>query len=255
MRTKPSTSILNPKYKPPKMHLQTLLPFLLSLLAIHTTACNPTRRSTNTNTNTTTPNPFKIGTDGPAPPKTLGYALNHMGLITNNLTAMKTFYGSILGMRTLFDVTLTPEYTVTYMGYAQGGRNGTGFQTGTEMTTSKNNMYGLLEIVEFSVSDDRVVASTQRTNTFSHVGLVVPDVVEAQAYLEGAGVEILKGVGVPITEFEGAVPNALGVGGFAGAHLEAKRRLVEAQGLIGWENFLLLRDPDGNLVEIQQQDI
>jgi lactoylglutathione lyase len=178
-----------------------------------------------------------------------------LGLITNNLTAMKAFYGSILGMRTLFDVTLTPEYTVTYMGYAQGGRNGTGFQTGAEMTTSKNNMYGLLEIVEFSVSDDRVIASTERTNTLSHVGLVVPDVVEAQAYLEGAGVEILKGVGVPITEFEGAVPNALGVGGFAGVHLEAKKRLVEAQGLIGWENFLLVRDPDGNMVEIQQQDV
>jgi hypothetical protein len=38
-------------------------------------------------------------------------------------------------------------------------------------------------------------------------------------------------------------------------HLEAKRRLAEAQGLIGWEDFLLIRDPDGNLVEIQQQDV
>jgi lactoylglutathione lyase len=236
------------------MHLPTLpgLTILLSLLAVQTNACNPTRRST---TDETTTNPFTFGTDGPAPPQTLGYALNHIGLITNNLTAMKAFYGNILGMRLLFDATLTPEYTVTYMGYAQGGRNGTGFQTGSEMTMSKNNMYGLLEIVEFSVSDDRVVSSTERTNTFSHVGLIVPDVREAQSYLEVEGVEILKGVGVPVEAFEGAVPNALGVGEFAGVHLEAKRRLAEAQGLIGWEDFLLIRDPDGNLVEIQQQDV
>jgi lactoylglutathione lyase len=58
-----------------------------------------------------------------------------------------------------------------------------------------------------------------------------------------------------VEAFEGAVPNALGVGEFAGVHLEAKRRLAEAQGLIGWEDFLLIRDPDGNLVEIQQQDV
>ncbi|KAJ5776359.1 uncharacterized protein N7511_001370 [Penicillium nucicola] len=234
------------------MHLLPLLPILLSIFSLQTKACNPTRRST---ADATASNPFTLGTDGPAPPETLGYALNHVGLITNNLTAMKGFYGNVLGMRLLFDAALTPEYTVTYMGYVQGGRNGTGFQTGTEMTMGKNNMYGLLEIVEFSVSDDTLLSSTQRTNTFSHVGLVVPDVVKAQTYLEGKGVEVLKGVGVPIEAFEGGVPNALGVGGFAGVHLEAKRRLVEAQGLIGWENFLLVRDPDGNLVEIQQQDV
>lgn len=141
------------------------------------------------------------------------------------------------------------------MGYAQGGRNGTGFQTGAEMAVAKNNMYGLLELVQFNVSDDRLIASTERTNTFGHVGLVVPDVVEAQKYLEAQGVAILKRVGEAVEDFTGPVPNSMGIGEFAGLHLAAKRALVKAQGLIGFEMFLMVTDPDGNVVEIQQQDV
>lgn len=144
---------------------------------------------------------------------------------------------------------------MTYMGYSQGGRNGTGFQTGAEMAVAKNNMYGLLELVQFNVSDDRLIASTERTNTFGHVGLVVPDVAEAQTYLEARGVAILKRVGEAVEDFTGPVPNSMGIGEFAGLHLEAKRALVKAQGLIGFEMFLMVTDPDGNVVEIQQQDV
>ena len=223
--------------------------FLLTLLTIHTTtACNPTRRDIDG------ADAFVIGTDGPAPAATLGFAMNHIGLLTTNLTGMKNFYGDILGMRLLFDAHITPEYTVTYMGYAQGGRNGTGFQSGAELATAKNNLWGLLELQQFSVSDDRLIASTERSNTFGHVGLVVPDVVKAQEYLESQGVEILKRVNEPLKDYTGAVPNAFGVGEFAGLHLAAKKALVEAQGLIGLEYFLMVADPDGNLVEIQQQD-
>ncbi|KAJ5835753.1 hypothetical protein N7447_001779 [Penicillium robsamsonii] len=92
---------------------------------------------------------------------------------------MKGFYGNIL---------------VNCMGYAQGGQNGTGLQTGAEMAAAKNNMYGLLKLVQFNVLDDRLIASTEKANTFEHVGLVVLDVVEAQAYLEtrrtGAGADL-----------------------------------------------------------------
>ncbi|KAF5855686.1 hypothetical protein ETB97_008600 [Aspergillus alliaceus] len=232
------------------MHLPSLFRYSLAALSLQSvSACNPPDSTTND------PNsPFVIGNDGPAPAATLGYAITHIGLLTTNLDAMKHFYGDILGMRHLFDAHVTPEYTVTYMGYAQGGRNGTGFQTGEELFRNKNNLYGLIEFVQFNVSDDHLVASTKQTNTFGHIGLIVPDVQKAQEYLESKGVTILKRVGERVTGFTGPVPNAFGIGEFAGAHLAAKQALVEAQGLIGLEYFLMIKDPDGNLVEIQQQD-
>ncbi|KAJ5513365.1 hypothetical protein N7463_002917 [Penicillium fimorum] len=135
------------------------------------------------------------------------------------------------------------------MGYAQGGRNGTGFQTGAEMAAAKSSMYGLLELVQFNVSDDRIIALTEGTNTIGHVGLVVPDVMEAQMYLETRGWRVLKRAGEAAEDFTGAVPSSMGIREFAGLHLAAKRALVMAQGLIGFEKFLMITDPDGNVVE------
>ncbi|KAJ5090366.1 Glyoxalase/Bleomycin resistance protein/Dihydroxybiphenyl dioxygenase [Penicillium argentinense] len=198
--------------------------------------------------------PIVPGTDGPAPAATLGYAINHFGLTTTNLKAMKHFYGDILGMRLLFDAHVTPEYTVTYLGYAQGGRNGTGFQTGAELARDKNNLSGLLELVQFNVSEDHLVASTRRSNTFSHIGLIVPDIAKTQEYLEGHGVKILKRYQAPVAQFTGPLQNAFGIGEFAGAHIAAKKALIKAQSLIGLEMLLMVEDPDGNMVEIQQQD-
>lgn len=231
------------------MLCKALIPRCLALLlASCAHACSP--RSDGGEPNS----PFVIGNDGPAPAETLGYAINHLGLLTTNLEAMKHFYGDILGMRLLFDAHVTPEYTVTYMGYAQGGRNGTGFQTGAELFRDKNNLYGLLELVQFNVSDDHLVASTKRTNTFSHVGLIVPDIAKTQAYLEEHGVTILKRFEKPVTEMTGPLQNAFGIGEFAGAHVAAKQALIKAQSLIGLEMLLMVEDPDGNMVEIQQQD-
>jgi lactoylglutathione lyase len=198
--------------------------------------------------------PFTIGNDGPAPAATLGFAINHIGLVTKNLTGMKHFYGNILGMRLLFDAHVTPEFTVTYLGFAQGGRNGTGYQTGAELLRDKNNLSGLIELVQFNVSDDNPQASTQRTNTFGHVGLIVPDLKKAQRWFEAKGATIIKKTGVPITAHTGRMQNAFGIGEFAGEHFAAKEALVKAQSIIGFETFLVLEDPDGNLVEIQQQD-
>jgi lactoylglutathione lyase len=231
------------------MYTTSPIYLLLTLLTIYTTnACIPTRRDIDHS------DAFIIGSDGPAPAKTLGFALNHIGLVTTNLTGMKHFYGDILGMRLLFDAHVTAEYTVTYLGYAQGGRNGTGFQSGAELAAAKNNLWGLLELQQFNVSDDRLIASTERTNTFGHVGLVVPDIVKAQDYFESQGVRILKRVEEPLKDYTGPVPNAFGLGEYAGLHLAAKKALIDAQGLIGLEFFLMIADPDGNLVEIQQQD-
>lgn len=231
------------------MHCTSLIPGCLALLlASCAQACSPRSNSGDPKT------PFVVGNDGPAPGATLGYAINHIGLLTTNLEAMKHFHGNILGMRLLFDAHVTPEYTVTYMGYAQGGRNGTGFQSGAELSRDKNNLYGILELVQFKVSDDHLVASTKRTNTFSHVGLIVADIAKAQTYLQKNGVKILKEFGKPVTEMTGPLQNAFGIGEYAGAHITAKQALIKAQGLIGLEYLVMVEDPDVNMVEIQQQE-
>ncbi|KAL4927570.1 VOC family protein [Aspergillus undulatus] len=187
---------------------------------------------------------FQIGEDGPAPLETLGYFINHVGLLPTNLAPLKHFYHDILGMRLIFDVQLTPEFTITYLGHGQGGRNGTGFQTGEEFNREKNNLAGLLEIVTFNVSDDTLLGSVNSTNTFDHIGLVVPDIV----------VEVLKPYGEAIEMFTGPVNNAFGIDEYAGVHAAAKQRLMEAQGIIGLPLLLMIADPDGNLVEVQQQE-
>jgi lactoylglutathione lyase len=163
---------------------------------------------------------------------------------------MKHFYGHILGMRLIFEAHVTPEYSVTYMGHAQWGRNRTGFQTGMEMYLEKNNLAGLLE----HVSDDALVVSTKRSNAFGHVGMVVPDIQKTQEYLDYHGVEILKPFGEPIKDFTGPVNNAFGLGKYESAHIAAKKALIEAQGSTGTPLLLMVADPEGNLVEIQQQD-
>lgn len=48
--------------------------------------------------------PFVLGSDGPSPPATLGYTINHFGLLTNDLDAMTSFYVDIIGLRHIFTV-------------------------------------------------------------------------------------------------------------------------------------------------------
>lgn len=117
------------------MHFNKIFQCFVAFGSLHYAhACSPRSDAESSD------NPFVIGNDGPAPEATLSYAINHFGLLTTNLDAMKNFYGNILGMRHIFDAHVTPEYTVTYMGYAQGGRNGTGFQSGAELARDKNNV-------------------------------------------------------------------------------------------------------------------
>ncbi|KAL2830276.1 hypothetical protein BDW59DRAFT_23269 [Aspergillus cavernicola] len=227
--------------------LATKLLLGLSIATQWATACDPPESDP-------TGGVFQIGEDGPAPPETQGYFINHVGLLTTNLDALKHFYGDILGMRLIFDVQLTPEFTITYMAHGQGGRNGTGFQTGAELNRDKNNLAGLLEIVQFNVSDDTLLGSLNRTNTFGHIGMIVPDIVKTQDYLDSKGVEIVKRYGEPIKTFTGPVNNAFGIGEYAGVHLAAKQALMDAQQIIGLPLLLMISDPDGNLVEIQQQE-
>jgi lactoylglutathione lyase len=92
------------------------------------------------------------GTDGPADPATIGFTIGHFALLVNDLAATRHFYGDALGLRHIFTYNSSEEYTIMYMGHAQGGKNGTGYQTGEEMFSEVFNMEGLIEFIEFKVS-------------------------------------------------------------------------------------------------------
>lgn len=198
------------------------------------------------------PDFMTIGNDGPADMATLGFSLNHLSLNVRNLTASMDFYGKVLGMRHLFTAQLSKDYSVTYMGHAQGGKNGTGFQTGEELLREKNNAAGMIEFQYFAASkDDDVTASTVRTNTFSHIGLIVPSLEEAQKRFEEMGVTVTKKIGLGAEGIK-AVENAWGFGETAGVTDEQREELIEGQKLIGFSELIAIEDPDGNILEVQQ---
>lgn len=210
-------------------------------------------RGTDSTANNASGAAFKLGDDGPAHPETLGYTLNHFGLAVNDMPAMKHFYGEVLGMRTIFTFQASPEYEIVYMGYSHGGKNGTGYQTGPELFTQKTNIEGLLELTSFKSNAtgaaEQLEPSTKKANTFSHVGIIVPDVKQTQARLEKYGVTILKAFGTTL-EYDSPGAEAFGFG--EASRAEADAALAGTQG-IGFQEFLLVADPDGNLVEIQRQ--
>lgn len=189
-----------------------------------------------------------MGIDGPADIATNGYNLNHLGLIISNATATLHFYGKILGMRHIFTFHASPAYDIIYMGYSHGGKNGTAYQSGSELYAEKTNSEGLIEFIYPKNATTKLEASTVRANTFSHVGLVVPDVRKAEERMREYGVEILKAVGT----FPGGDDPAAKVFGL-GDSVEVAEEALAGIALIGFEDFLIVKDPDGNAVEIQQQ--
>ena len=201
---------------------------------------------------------FVLGDDGPADPATLGYTMNHFSLLVNDMEASMHFYGKILGMRHLFTFHASSTFEIVYMGYSHGGKNGTGFQSGEELYKEKSNIEGLIEFIQTkdctkknNASDFK--SSTKRVNTFSHVGLVVPDTRSVQARMEKFGVEILKPVGkmpVPGTATGELLEKAFGIAAYTEA--EQKEALAGIANL-GFKNFLIVADPDGNVLEIQSQ--
>lgn len=211
---------------------------------------------------------FQVGNDGPADPATLGYTLNHFALLTNNISAVKHFYGDILGMRTVFSYGAGTPYEILYMGYryvsflvyndrcthvlSHGGKNGTGYQTGDALFAEKTNIERLLEFlyVEDCKGADEFPPSTQRLSSFSHIGLAVPDIKATQARMEQYGVNIVKRTGEVITA---AISDAAMPFGFSSDTPAAESALKGVQA-IGFDSFLLVTDPDGNLLEIQPQN-
>ncbi len=80
----------------------------------------------------------------------------------------------------------------------------------------------------------------------------MPDVEAAQRRMKNHGVEIVKPVGEKVKwGTEGAVAF-----GFDEAHSTVKDARAALAGIeqIGFDYFLLIKDPDGNLIEVQQQE-
>ncbi|KAH8646481.1 hypothetical protein BGZ60DRAFT_535619 [Tricladium varicosporioides] len=196
---------------------------------------------------------FTQGSDGPADSATLGYQINHIGFVVSNLTATRLFYGEVLGMRHIFTFETTPAYTVMYMGHPQGGKNGTGFQCGEELFAEKNNMQGLMEFIQLKDSppQNRTNNPLDDTQTFSHIGLVVPDLQSLQRRVESFNATILKRIDDPPARDQGSiVAHALG---FSDPTGKLASDALPAIQLMGFFSFLIFADPDGNVIEAQQQ--
>jgi catechol-2,3-dioxygenase len=117
--------------------------------------------------NTTPPFVYTEGNDPPADPATKSYFSNHIGLLVSDLTATRQWYSDVLGMRHIFTVDVSPSYSVMYMGHSQGGKNGSGYQTGQEMARDRGNLAGLVEFIWNKVrirkASERVQALTLRS--------------------------------------------------------------------------------------------
>jgi lactoylglutathione lyase len=169
------------------MRALVLYLFIFYFLTPITRTCNPPTNSPFF--------PLVLGTDGPADVATNGYNLNHFGLIINNITSTLHFYGKILGICHIFIFHASPSFDIIYMGYSHGGKNGTAYQTGEQLYSQKTNSEGLIEFIYPKDATARLVSSTMKANTFSHVGIVVPNVRQAEERMKEFGVVILKGVG------------------------------------------------------------
>jgi hypothetical protein len=115
----------------------------------------------------TTPLPFTqiLGDDCPADPATDGYFISPASVTVYNITVTKEWYSTVLGMRYMFTLDISNNYTIMHMGHAQGGKTSRGYQSGTELARDKNHLGGLIEFVEYQVSQSPFI------NRIVHVSL------------------------------------------------------------------------------------
>ncbi|CRG91193.1 hypothetical protein PISL3812_08241 [Talaromyces islandicus] len=211
--------------------------------------------------NTTGPAPafptVTVGEDDYPDLATTGYVQNHFCLNVNNLTASIEFYTKTFGMRMIFTFWATEKMSITYLAHSQGGHNGSVYQTVSELNRNKNNMEGLLELIYYDYGHTNEHSSTIEHDTFSHLGVIVPDIHAAEKRFRENGVQVLRGAGKTATEeFEKKLARAYGLGK---AWDENKQEVIDLLNVIlesvpGINDFVFITDPDGNLIEIQPQD-
>ena len=148
---------------------------------------------------------------------------------------------------------MSEHFSISYLGRAHGGRNSTGYQTSEELNREKNRAAGLLELLHLDLPGWDLPSGQKVPNTFSHIGMVVPNVTETQARLEAMGANILKGAG---DEFRGEGPFAAAAGFMAlRAQISPEEEATLMMTLKPWNRPLLfVADPDGTIIEVQNQE-
>jgi lactoylglutathione lyase len=150
-------------------------------------------------------------------------------------------------------INLQEHFSVSYMGHSHGGRNGTGYQTSETMTIEKNNREGMLEILSLEYPKWDMPAGIKTPNTFSHIGMVVPNITETQIRLEAMGANIYKKSGQEF-EIEGAFADAAGFTQAGDAISKEERDLILQSMRPINKALLFVADPDGTIIEVQNQE-
>jgi lactoylglutathione lyase len=193
------------------------------------------------------------------PLPTIGFKINHLSIIVSDLAASMRFNTTVLGMREIFTYHATSYFKISYLGHPSAGPNGTGYQPPLEMLRDKNNVQGLLELLYFAPNATNPPprlpeASTKKTNTFSHIGLIVPDLNAARQRFLEHNVTILADVEDPAPDPAKvqAALNAYGAGLLPEGNDEVIQGMIQALTGSG-QPAMMIEDPDGNVIEVQPQ--
>ncbi|KAL2070412.1 hypothetical protein VTL71DRAFT_13438 [Oculimacula yallundae] len=147
----------------------------------------------------------------------------------------------------MFTYEASAHVAFMYMSLPHGGKNGSGFQTGEELTREKDNSEGLIEFICNTYSKEPRVYEPTRRATFSHIGLIVPDTLALQARLDSYKIPILKRAG----EKPDVTSPSIGAFGITDPESEEATEAMKGIFLSGFLSFVIVADPDGNFLEIQ----
>lgn len=202
--------------------------------------------------NTTGPqkDTFFFPSDCDLKPAFKDYNINHLSLVTNNLTRAITFYEKVIGLQHIFTYNPIPKYHVAYLGH-----NTAGFTSCGEFAQRKSEIKGLVEFLYLEGATNSPLPTMKKPNTYSHFGLVVPDVSVAEERAAEWGGKLIKKAGEELDVTNNELANAYGlgveaIGALDDGELEA---IAEAfkDARTGAIQSAFVTDPDGNLIEIQ----
>ena len=121
------------------------------------------------------------------------------------------------------------------------------------MIREKNHRPGRIEM-QFH-DDPRAIAaltsSSEVSNTFSHVGLIVPDIPAALKRFEALGVNILSRPGDSPAPGS-AIYKAFGAGFLEAGDPETDALIAVFTGIT--QEVIFVQDPDGNVIELHPQN-
>lgn len=141
----------------------------------------------------------------PPTPATSNYRLNHLAIRVKDPSRSLHFYVDLLGMRIIFTMNAGP-FTIYYLGHPPPDTKPEDLHSWAESTSQipvMTRTSGLLELYHvhgtegLGGEEGEVCTGNVPPNLgFAHLGFTVPDVRLAVERLRGAGVRVLKDVGV-----------------------------------------------------------